>query len=193
MSNGTQTPATESMMRRPLTGWRKVFFKLPILLWRMGLARLLPGNFVLLTTTGRKSGASRRTMVEAWYFDGVYYVVSGWGGMAQWVKNVAAHPQVTVQTARLGSQGAVARRVRDEGELARLYRHGAASPFWNRYLAAWGIAPSEEDFLAKQDRLHIIRFAPDPEVVPQPQATDLAWVWLPVAALVWWLWRARRN
>ena len=191
MSTDAQT-AVENMMRKPLTGWRKFFFKLPILVWRLGLGAVLPGNFVLLTTTGRKSGEPRRTMVEAWYFDGVYYVVSGWGSRAQWAKNLAAHPEVTVETMRLGAQGALAQTVVDDAQLSRLYQHGAASPFWDRYLAAWGIAPSEDDFLAKKDRLHIVRLTPNPDVVPQPQPADLAWVWLPAALLGLWLWGRRR-
>jgi deazaflavin-dependent oxidoreductase (nitroreductase family) len=184
MSSTTQPgSAVESFMRKPQTGLTKFFFKMPILLWRLGLARLLPANLLLLTTVGRKSGQPRRTMLESWYFDGIYYVFSGWGDRASWVKNLLETPQVTVQTARLGAQGAHARKADDDGELARLYRQGATSPLWGRYLAAWGIEESEDDFLAKKDRLYAIRLSPDPNLSVQPQKADLVWLWLPLAIL----------
>ncbi len=80
----------------PGKGWRKFMFKLPIYLWRLGLARFNAPNYVLLTTWGRRTGAPRRTMLEYAYLDDRVYLLSGWGTRSNWHHNLTANPCVTV-------------------------------------------------------------------------------------------------
>ena len=51
------------LMAYPRSGWRKLMFRWPIVLWRLGLAPLIGRSFLLLTTTGRAEPTSspRRT------------------------------------------------------------------------------------------------------------------------------------
>ena len=61
-----------------------------------------------LTTTGRTSG--RRHRIEIWYLlsrDNLY-LLSGNGERADWVRNIAAHPEVTVEMPRSAQSGASA-------------------------------------------------------------------------------------
>jgi len=55
------------------------------------------GPICHLTTTGRRSGLPRRT--EIWYLDrgDDLYLLSGNGENADWVRNLRADPQVTVE------------------------------------------------------------------------------------------------
>jgi deazaflavin-dependent oxidoreductase (nitroreductase family) len=61
--------------------------------------------YIYVTTTGRKSG--RPHEIEIWYVyhEGAYYLVSGGGETADWVKNIRANPSVTL---RIGERDAEA-------------------------------------------------------------------------------------
>jgi len=169
----------------PGYGWRKILFKAPLFFWRLGLARLSYPPFLLLTTVGRKSGAPRRTMLEYAYINGHIYISSGWGERAQWYKNVLANPFVTVQTVREGTISGKAVLVADDEEISMLYQYmRGKSPIWTPYLDSWGIKDSLEDFLAKKDRLYILRVEAIQVETPPPLKTDLVWVWPLIAGIV---------
>jgi deazaflavin-dependent oxidoreductase (nitroreductase family) len=73
--------------------------RLPILLYRLGLGGLLGGRMLLLTHRGRTSGQVRRTVLEVVAHDpasGAYMVASGWGGKADWFRNIQQTPRVSV-------------------------------------------------------------------------------------------------
>lgn len=57
--------------------------------------RVLPVCY--LTTVGRGSGERHR--IEIWYLDrdNCLYMLSGYGVKADWVRNLLAHPEVTVE------------------------------------------------------------------------------------------------
>ena len=84
--------------RRPgaLLRW---FLRAPVMLYRIGLGRLMFGQ-VMLTTVGRKSGQPRRAVVDLLKHDAAtdtYYVVSAYGGGSDWYRNLEANPAVKVQ------------------------------------------------------------------------------------------------
>lgn len=93
---------------------------------------------LLLTTTGRKSGA--RHTVPLGYFDaeGVRYVVASNGGAPRdpaWYLNLVAHPEVGVQVGA-DVYTAVARPATGE-ERTRLWEHlMATAPMYRRYARA---------------------------------------------------------
>jgi deazaflavin-dependent oxidoreductase (nitroreductase family) len=85
-------------MREPrLVRW---FFRLPVTLYRFGLADQLGRSTLLLTTRGRKSGLPRTTALN-YVIDGdVTCVLSGSGPGSDWLRNLQANPNVLVQVGR---------------------------------------------------------------------------------------------
>jgi len=166
-----------------------LFYKAPLLQYRLGLGPLVRRFFrmLVLTTRGRKSGRPRYTMLEHTWHNGRAYIAPGWGNRTLWYQNILADPSVTVQ--RGGSAyGAVAVRVTDNAELANLYRVMAGkSPVWKQYLDSWGIVDTMDDYLAKKERLVVLRLDPTTGVHLPPLRTDLIWLWPVVAvALIAW-------
>ncbi len=86
--------------RKPVTGLKKFLFRVPLLLYRMGLGGLLGKRFVLLNHIGRKSGKPRQSVLEVVNHDkttDTYYIASGFGKKSDWYLNIMAHPQVDIQ------------------------------------------------------------------------------------------------
>ena len=86
----------------PLTGLSRTLWRLPILLYRCGLGRLLGQRVMLLTHTGRVSGRPRRAVIEVVQHDEQgYLAASGFGPRADWYRNVVANPDATIQGSHL--------------------------------------------------------------------------------------------
>lgn len=159
-------------------GWRRWLFRAPLLLWRLGAGPLLRKKVLILSTTGRRSGQTRHTALEYSLIDGVHYLGSGWGMRPDWCRNLEKDPRATVQS-RLGTHSVSAQRATSEAEFRRLYHLiRGASPVWADYLAAHEIEDSEEDFVAKRDRLVTWRLDPlaADATAPPPLRADLAWI-----------------
>ena len=78
-------------------GLGRELLRSPILLYRMGLGRLLdPFHVMILTTRGRLSGQSRFTPIESRRHGSRYYVISVWGELPHWVRNLQKDPVVTL-------------------------------------------------------------------------------------------------
>ncbi|MCD6288999.1 MAG: nitroreductase family deazaflavin-dependent oxidoreductase [Anaerolineae bacterium] len=168
----------------PRSRWLKRMTKFPILLWRLGLGPILGQIFMLLTTTGRKSGLPRRTVIEYHVVNGRVYAPCAFGPKADWYRNIVADPHVTVQTAR-GMERMIATRVTDDQELLAVYEalHRSDPFILDSYLRSLDIRPDPDDIVAKKDRIYWLRFDPTDEPTPPPQEVDLAWLW-PLALLV---------
>ena len=85
-------------LRRPGRLLRS-FFRAPIMMYRIGLGGLMPGQ-LLLTTVGRKSGRLRRAVVDVLRHDAAtdtYYVASAYGARSDWYRNLEANPTLRVQ------------------------------------------------------------------------------------------------
>ena len=83
-------PTKMREVQRP-RGLLRLGFRLPIWLFRFHLGWLLGERFLLLTHKGRKSGLPHQTVLEVLQHtraDDIYYVFSGWGAHADWVRNV---------------------------------------------------------------------------------------------------------
>lgn len=80
-------------------GFLKSLFKIPILLDKLGLNRLIPEWILLLSTTGRRSGKPVITPVEYLYHqeDNSYWIMSGWRGNTDWYKNIHKCPEVSIK------------------------------------------------------------------------------------------------
>jgi deazaflavin-dependent oxidoreductase (nitroreductase family) len=81
----------------------KTAFKVPTLIYRAGLGRLLGRRFLLLIHRGRKSGLERRVVLEVIHYaeKPVFAaVLSGWGERSQWFRNIQASPPLAVQVGK---------------------------------------------------------------------------------------------
>ncbi|MCZ7542452.1 MAG: nitroreductase family deazaflavin-dependent oxidoreductase [Anaerolineae bacterium] len=175
--------AAQDILPYPANPALKLAFRLPILLWRLGLGPVLGRLFLILTTTGRKTGLPRRVAVEYHAWRGRKYIASGWGDRPQWYRNLLADPHVTIQTAD-GVERCVARRVVDDVELAEVFAFIEDSPAMRRWAEALGAPVTREAFLAEKGRFYWITFDPTDEPTPPPLEVDLAWVWGLLAVVV---------
>jgi deazaflavin-dependent oxidoreductase (nitroreductase family) len=126
----------------PIFKW---IFKIPILYYRLGLGWLVGSRFLLLTTTGRRTGKPRQTPLEYLYDAGNdrYRIAAGWGGRTDWYRNLRADPHVTVQVGRR-KFAALAEPAQDE-EVGRYmmevsHKHPRMDAVWNR----WSDRPMDE-------------------------------------------------
>lgn len=172
----------QEMLPYPGGGFARWLFRAPIPLWRLGLEPILGKIMMLVTHVGRKSGQIRRTMIEYHPRQGVKYAVAAWGEKADWYRNIVADPYVTIQTAD-GIQHVKAERVTDPHELLACYTlfMRRDPPLTKWYLQSRGIRLDDPaDFLAKKDRVHLVRFAPaeypSGEPTLPPVRPDLKWV-----------------
>jgi deazaflavin-dependent oxidoreductase (nitroreductase family) len=81
----------------------KLAFKVPTLIYRVGLGSLLGKRFVLLIHRGRKSGLERRVVLEVIKYEAepqAAAVLSGWGERSQWYRNLEASPPIAVVIGR---------------------------------------------------------------------------------------------
>jgi len=168
----------QGFLTYPTGGWRKAMFKWPVQLWRLGLGPIIGHQMVLISQTGRKSGLTRRTMTELHVVNGKRYAPSGFGRRSQWYRNIEADPRVTIQTAS-GAESVIASRVTDDDELLSLMDLGDPLNLvmLRSFLDSLDIEPTEEDILAKKDRIYYLRFDPTDEPTPPPLPADLVWLW----------------
>lgn len=173
----------------PAAPGRRELLRLPIVLWRLGVGRLVArfevrgGHLVLLTVTGRASRLPRHTPVIAHVVGGRTYVWCPYGGRSQWYRNLIANPLATVQS-RGGPQVMRAATIEDDEAVEVLAELRRFDALWLRlYLDAEGIADTPQDIVRNKHRLHLRRLDPTPEEGPPALEADLAWLWLVAVAV----------
>ncbi|MCD4671954.1 MAG: nitroreductase family deazaflavin-dependent oxidoreductase [Anaerolineaceae bacterium] len=178
----------------PESDWMRWLFKAPILSWRLGLGPLVGKVAMILTTTGRKTGLPRHTMVECHTINGKKYAPCAYGEKADYYQNLLVDPRVTVQTAD-GTQSMIASRVTDDEELTFFFQHGMdyVPGMLTWYLESLGIVPSVEEVLANKEKIYWLRFDPTEELTPPGLEVDLAWLWPLALILVLLAWCSERR
>ena len=145
------------------SGLARLAFRLPIWFYKIRLGWLLGNRFLLLTHIGRKSGLSRKTVIEVVRFDRqtcIFYAASGWGEKSDWYKNVMKNPHVTIQSGRV-NQPAVAERLSVEKAGEELVQYAHKHPMAWRELASfmgYRLDGSDADVRAVGQTLPIIAF-----------------------------------
>lgn len=112
-----------SLLDRPLPRWGKLLLRLPLVLYRLRLGRLLGHRFLVVVHRGRRTGTLYRTVVEVVRWNGASreaVVASGWGERSSWWRNVQAEPAVEVWLA--GERFAPEQRVLDLDERVEALR-----------------------------------------------------------------------
>lgn len=116
-------------------GIERFVLRMPIYLYRIGLGFLLGDRFLMLTHTGRKSGLSRRVVLEVAQHDFVndrYYIASGWGEKSNWYQNILNNPNVKFQV----------KNHKYDGYATKVDKDGAANVLFDyatRYPSAFSI------------------------------------------------------
>lgn len=134
--------------RRP-TGVVRLLMRAPIVLYRLGLGRVMGRRFVYLAHTGRVSGKRRDVVLETVRFDPrvpEVFVVAAWGRRADWLRNIEAGPALEL---RIGNRRWLRpeHRILSEVEMVALLedyrrRHRRA---WAALAPRLGLDPSAPD------------------------------------------------
>lgn len=160
----------------PEQPWLKTAFKLPMVLYRLGLGSLVGRLFMVITTRGRKSGQPRRTAVEFHIWHGRKFVVAAWQ-KSDWYRNILADPRVTIQTAA-GVEHVIARRLTEDADLEDVYAFAEQNPLMRRIWEAMGFKLTREEFIRNKAHIHVLTFDPTGEPTPPPLESDLEYVWI---------------
>lgn len=152
-----------------LPGWVRAVLAAPNRLYDAGLGRVLGTRFLRLTHTGRRSGREYRVVLEVVDHDrdsGAVTVVSGFGGGADWFRNVTAGTPAWVDLGR-GARAADHEVLgADEAEqvlAAYERRNRLATPVLRRALSAlvgWRYRGTAADRRRLVEQLPVVRFTP---------------------------------
>jgi deazaflavin-dependent oxidoreductase (nitroreductase family) len=154
----------------------KKLLKTPVLLYRLGMGKLFGNYILILSTTGRKTGKTRRTPVEYFLHEGQYYIISGFGEGTDWYLNIQESPQVTIQNG-FERVCAIARPPETEEEWQAVYLYLTHSPVGKLLVPA-----ESEDLPASEiiEGVHdwpVLTFEPTDQPCPTPLEADLVWAW----------------
>ena len=149
---------------RPPTGVRRIAFRAPMYLYRLGLGRLFGDRLLLLNHIGRVSGKPRQTILEVVTHDradGSFVVASGWGPSAAWYRNLLHTPDVSVQVGkRVTAVTAVPLPEEEGAEIFAQYaiRHRTLAKHLLPRLMGFSVDGSEADFWEVGRRMPFVRF-----------------------------------
>ncbi len=108
----------------------------PIWIYKAGAGAMLGSRLLMLEHIGRKSGVRRNVVLEVVGHPtpDSYLVASGFGGKAQWFRNIQANPQVRVYAGGRSPSSATARILtQQESDRALGDYVGRHPQAWNRF------------------------------------------------------------
>ena len=156
----------------------RLAFKVPTLIYRAGLGRVLGRRFLLLVHRGRKTGLERRVVLEVIrYRDDppAAAVLSGWADRSQWFRNLQAAPPVSVSIGGEGWEQPECEFLEpdDVVEAIEEYRshHRLLMSSLDRFFG-WPRDASEEERRRLARELHVIEFRPAREPGDEPVASE---------------------
>lgn len=154
----------------------KKLLKTPVVLYRLGLGKLLGDYILILSTTGRKTGKTHRTPVEYFYHEDQYYIISGFGDQPDWYQNISANPQVTIQTG-YEKICATARPPQSDHEWEAVKLYLTYSPAGKLLKANYREELQGKNTLEKVKGWPALTFDPTDQPCPPPMEADLVWAW----------------
>ncbi len=150
---------------RPLRGWMRWLARLPVALYRARLGWLLGSRFLMLEHRGRRSGLTRRTVLEVVSHDPerrIYYVASAWGPKADWFRNIRAQPEAWIQVGNRRWR-IQAEPLPEAGAGEIFAEYGRKYPAALRALASFmgfGMEPSEAAYRALAAYIPVVELRP---------------------------------
>ena len=94
------------MLQKRPNPFMKFFFKAPLFMHKVGLGgweKIIGAEWMLISTTERKTGKRRDSMVDVMDYDAstdTYYIEAAYGSRADWFKNIKANPIFDAQVGR---------------------------------------------------------------------------------------------
>jgi deazaflavin-dependent oxidoreductase (nitroreductase family) len=148
----------------------KFFFRVPVWVHKMGFGgweRLVGAQWMLITTTGRKTGKRREVMVDVMDYDkttDTYYIEAAYGARADWYKNMQSNPIFEAQVGRR-KFNARAGALSNEGAGEMLVQFYRRKPAYTRSVMAMvGVKFKDEDELrAIAKNLTLLAVKPEKE------------------------------
>ena len=154
-----------------------------LLIWRLGLGGYLNswpevgGRIMVLTHTGRKTGAPRRTPVNYALIDGEIYCTAGFGKAADWYRNILKQPQVEVWLPDGWWQGMAEDASQHPHRIELMRQVLIASGFAAR---VFGLNPkemSDEQIASTTAEYKLIHIRRTASCTGPGGPGDLAWIW----------------
>jgi deazaflavin-dependent oxidoreductase (nitroreductase family) len=159
----------DSALRKPPTGISRALFRAPVALYRCRLGWLMGDRLILIEHRGRRTGLTRRTLVEVVerrVDDDSYVVAAGFGARSQWYRNLWANPRAVVQVGRrrLAVEASTVAPAEGGDVMAR---YAARHPRTARRLCRFmGLSAAGDDYRAVGERLPFLRLS----AVEQPSS-----------------------
>ena len=170
-------------------GFRRYLNPFMLSLFRLGLAwwfnvwPAVSGRVMVITHTGRRTGAKRRTPVNYAIVDDELYCVAGFGPIADWYRNILKDPHVEVWLPD-GWWAGVAEDVSDCEERLRLMRQVMiGSGFAARVAGLNPYTMSDAELDRTTATYRLVRIRRTEARAGSGGPADLAWVW-PLAAMI---------
>ena len=148
----------------PPTGLNRLLFRLPIWLYRLGLGWLFGKRMLLLNHIGRKSGQTRKAVLEVVNHnpeDNSYVVCAGFGKTSQWYRNLKTTPDVSIQVGFRKTNVKAEELSSEEGGevlLAFVKAHPSEAKFVK--LLGYEVDGTEEDWRALGHELTFMKLKP---------------------------------
>lgn len=154
----------------------KKIYRFPILLFRLGLSKLVSKYILILSTFGRKTGKTRHTPVEYFRYQDRFYVMSGFGAKPDWYKNILSDPHITLQLDQKIFTS-IARKPETESEWEAVIAYLKSSPI-TKFTDVDALDNLEDPEVRQGIKAWpVLTFDHTEETCPAPLQTDLVWCW----------------
>lgn len=150
---------------KKVEGIQRALFRLPILLYRLGLGWLLGQRFLKVTHQGRLSGKWREAVIEVADQDASkneYYCVAAWGHKANWWLNLQKNPRCWVHVGRQHFE-AISRSLSEEESEDIFLDYAHAHPATLKSLAGFmgfQVDGSDEQYRKLAHSVPVVGFRP---------------------------------